>query len=70
MTFDQQLQSGVPPLPENLPHPPPNMYSSSLRMPNQPVPMQRSMRPMMRPAVSHMIATRGRSVPRASSMNR
>lgn len=70
MGFDQQLQSGVPPLPENMAHPPPNMYSPSLRMPNQPVPMQRSMRPMMRPSMSpHMMATRGRGVPRATSMS-
>ncbi|KAL4103478.1 hypothetical protein QTP88_018854 [Uroleucon formosanum] len=48
MGFDQQLQSGVPPLPENLS---PGMYTQS-RMPNQPVPMQRTMRLMMRPTMS------------------
>ncbi|XP_027851477.1 uncharacterized protein LOC114130667 isoform X3 [Aphis gossypii] len=65
MGFDQQLQSGVPPLPENIS---PSMYTQSLRMPNQPVPMQRTMRPMMRPTMPHMISPRGRNVQRGSAM--
>lgn len=64
MGFDQQLQSGVPPLPENIS---PSMYTQSLRMPNQPVPMQRTMRPMMRPTMPHMISPRGRNVQRGSA---
>jgi hypothetical protein len=65
MGFDQQLQSGVPPLPENLT---PSMYTQSLRMPNQPVPMQRAMRPMMRPGMPHMMSSpRGRNVQRGST---
>ncbi|XP_060850697.1 uncharacterized protein LOC132929387 isoform X1 [Rhopalosiphum padi] len=65
MGFDQQLQSGVPPLPENLT---PSMYTQSLRMPNQPVPMQRAMRPMMRPTMPHMMSSpRGRNVQRGST---
>lgn len=71
MGYDQHLA----PLPENLsPHGVSNMY----RMPNQ-VPMQRSMRPMVRPNMPsmvrpnmppHMISVRGRgNVPRATSMN-
>lgn len=65
MGFDQQLQSGVPPLSENLS---PSMYTQSLRMPNQPVPMQRTMRPMMRPTMSHnMVSPRGRNVQRGST---
>lgn len=66
MGFDQQLQSGVPPLPENLS---PSMYTQSLRMPNQPVPMQRTMRPMMRPTMQHMVSQRGRNVQRGSAMS-
>jgi len=66
MGFDQQLQSGVPPLPENLS---PSMYTQSLRMPNQPVPMQRAMRPMMRPTMPHMISSRGRNIQRGSTMS-
>jgi len=65
MGFDQ-LQSGVPPLPENLS---PNMYTQSLRMPNQPVPMQRAMRPMMRPMSHNMVSPRGRNVQRGSTMS-
>lgn len=65
MGFDQQLQSGVPPLPENLS---PSLYTQSLRMPNQGVPMQRGMRPMMR-AMPHMISSRGRNVQRGSTMS-
>lgn len=66
MGFDQQLQSGVPPLPENLS---PGMYTQS-RMPNQPVPMQRTMRPMMRPTMSpNMISPRGRSLQRGSAIS-
>ncbi|CAI6345726.1 unnamed protein product [Macrosiphum euphorbiae] len=64
MGFDQ-LQSGVPPLPGNLS---PNMYTQSLRMPNQPVPMQRPMRPMMRPISHNMVSPRGRNVQRGSTM--
>ncbi|XP_060867324.1 uncharacterized protein LOC132942717 isoform X3 [Metopolophium dirhodum] len=64
MGFDQ-LQSGVPPLPENLS---PSMYTQSLRMPNQPVPMQRAMRPMMRAMPHSIISPRGRSVQRGSTM--
>lgn len=71
MGFDPHLTSGVPPLPENLsPHSVPNMYTQSLRMSNQ-VPMQRSMRPMVRPNMPpHMMSMRGRgTVSRAPSMN-
>lgn len=72
MGFEQPLQSGVPPMPENLPQPGgsgvPNMYSHTLRMPNQ-VPMQRSMRPMMRPTMPHMMSTRGRIMTRTPSMS-
>jgi len=64
MGFDQQLQSGVPPLPESLS---PSMYTQSLQMPNQPVPMQHAMRPMMRPTLPHMISPRGRNVQRGSA---
>ncbi|XP_001949742.2 dual specificity protein kinase splA isoform X2 [Acyrthosiphon pisum] len=64
MGFDQ-LQSGVPPLPENLS---PSMYTQPLRMPNQPVPMQRAMRPMMRPMSHNMVSPRGRNVQRGSTM--
>lgn len=65
--FDQQLQSGVPPLTETLPPSGvPKMYTQTLRMPNQPVPMQRAIRPMIRPTMSHMISGRGRAVQRAS----
>lgn len=68
MGFDQQLQSGVPPLPENLPRPGvPNLYTQTLRMPSQPVPMQRTIRPMMRPNSQQMMSSRGRGgAPRAS----
>lgn len=69
MGFDQQLQSGVP-LPENL-RPPgvPNMYTQTLRMPNQ-VPMQRSMRPIGRSNMNLMMgSSRGRNMSRAPSMN-
>jgi len=67
MGFDQQLQSGVPPLPENLSssNVVPNMYTQTLRMPNQPVPMQRTMRPMIRPAMPSIVSGRGRNVQRA-----
>lgn len=66
--FDQQLQSGVPPLPENLPPPTavPNMYTQTLRMPSQPVPMQRPMRPLIRQSMPQIVSSRGRGV---SSMN-
>lgn len=73
MGFDQQLQSGVPPMPENL-RPPggvPNMYTQTLRIPNQ-VPMQRPMRPMGRPSLNLMMGgnpTRGRNMSRGPSMN-
>lgn len=69
MGYDQ-LQSGIPSLPENLQPPPgvPNMYNQTLRMPTQPVPMQRSMRPMMRSSMQHsMMSSRGRGAPRATS---
>lgn len=73
MGFDQQLQSGVPPLPDALSSQSgvPNMYTPQLRMPNQPVPMQRSMRPsMMRPSMPHnMMSGRGRNIMRTSSMS-
>lgn len=72
MGFDQILQSGVPPLPDSLPPPPPrgipNMYTQTLRMPSQPVPMQRSIRPIIRPNTPQL-STRGRNVLRGSSMN-
>jgi len=69
MGFDQQLQSGVPPLPENLQprSSVPNLYTQTLRMQNQPpVPMQRPMRPIMRPNMQQMMP-RGRGVPRGGS---
>jgi len=76
MGFDQQLQSVVPPLSESLPPSGvPNLYTQSLRMPSQPVPMQRPMqrpmRPMMRQNMpQHLISTRGRgTIIRASSMS-
>lgn len=75
MGFDQQLQSGVTSLPDPLAPQSsgvPNMYTQPLRMPNQPVPMQRSMRPsMMRPSMPHnmMSGRGGRTIMRPSSMN-
>lgn len=70
MGFEQPLQSGVPSMPENLPQPGssgvPNMYSHTLRMPNQ-VPMQRSMR--SRSTMPHMMSTRGRIMTRTPSMS-
>lgn len=69
MGFEQQLPSGVPPLAENLPPTGvPNMYTQSLRMPNQPVPMQRAIRPMIRPTMSPLMSGRGRNIQRPSSM--
>uniref|UniRef100_A0A2S2Q306 C2H2-type domain-containing protein n=2 Tax=Sipha flava TaxID=143950 RepID=A0A2S2Q306_9HEMI len=66
MGFDQILQSGVPPLPDNLPpRGIPNLYTQSLRMPSQPVPMQRSIRPIIRPNTSHL-STRGRNILRGT----
>lgn len=64
MSFDQQLQSGVPPLPDSLS---PGMFTQSLQMTNQQVPIQRNMRPMMRASMPHnMISTRGRNIQRGS----
>lgn len=65
MGFDQQLKSGVPSMSENHPLQPPvpNMYTpQSMRthIRNQPMSMQRPMRPLIRPPMSHVVNTRGR----------
>lgn len=57
-------------MPDNLPPSPgvPNMYTQTLRMPSQPVPMQRPMRPLIRQTMPQM-STRGRNVLRGQSMS-